>query len=610
MEGPFVFDDISHIAESLDRRQLDFSLRAWLGMRALPDMTFTLNYHWHGKELFGYHVVNVAFHVATSWVVFLLTRALTLQVWGMNQKREAILAGFFAGLIFVSHPLQTQAVSYIVQRMAVMAAFFYFNALWLYVVFRQSGKKGYAVLSVMATVAAMHCKEHTFTLPLAIALIEWMFFSRRLSVFRQRMVSLTPWLVTLLIIPVYMLYVPNVLLEGNGWGKIPGLLTLEALGERTMETSTISRHDYLLTQFRVVVTYIRLLFLPYGQNLDYDFSLSHSLWDWATAGAFLFLLAVVGTAWSVRRRWPLFAFGVFFFFLALSVESGLIPIRDVIFEHRLYLPMWGFTLVMVELFAWGWGKVRGVMNEDAFFLRHAWWGCAVALVVVFGWLTVMRNALWADDVKLWEDVAAKSPNKSRPYNNLGRGYARVGNMEKAIWAYEQEAQFNPKSVSAYNNLGALYARRGRSDDAREALYHALDLNPGHASSLNNLGNIYLKEGRFAQAQESYERGLVTEPRSATIMGNLAEAHVRQQHFAEAEHWLKQALALDSRHTGWRNTLGAIYIEQGRYDEAIREYEALLEIDPNYRNAYNNLAFIYTTLGKHEEAQAVLERASK
>jgi hypothetical protein len=353
------FDDHTAIVENYSIRNLKATvLGAGLvgGSRWIGFVTFALNYHFGKLNVFGYHLVNICIHLISAMLVYLLV-LLTFRTPSLKEQplsRHAAFLSLAAGLIFVAHPIQTQAVTYIVQRFTSLATLFYLLSLVLFIKARllnHEGKPFFSpshlscyLSSLLAAFLAMKTKEITITLPAIILLCELCFFSPSVKALTKKFLYLLPLLLTFFIIPLSRY---GIGLFGISGGTFMGIAEVgDVIGDATQETAAISRNDYLLTQFNVIVTYIRLLFLPINQNLDYDYPLAHSLFAFPTFLSFLFLVMLVIVGVWIFRKSRLISFGIFWFFITLSVESSIIPIRDVIFEHRVYLPSVGFVICL------------------------------------------------------------------------------------------------------------------------------------------------------------------------------------------------------------------------------------------------------------------------
>ncbi len=280
---PFHFDDADNIVQNPQIKDLAnfFDLS---GSRYVGFLSFALNYSVGGLQVFGYHLVNLIIHIANGFLVY----SLVLLLFKAESQHSPLMAhdsqpttaswiALAAALLFVAHPIQTQAVTYIVQRFASLVTLFYLLTVVCYLKWRLASSETRSRIlwyggAVLSTVLAMKTKENSFTLPFMILLLEGVFFQ---SSTRKRWLALLPFLLTLPIIP----------LSHSG-----------AMGEGeagfAQETAEISGSDYLFTQFRVIVTYIRLLFLPIQQNLDYDYPIYHSILEPAVLLSFLFLLSI------------------------------------------------------------------------------------------------------------------------------------------------------------------------------------------------------------------------------------------------------------------------------------------------------------------------------
>jgi tetratricopeptide (TPR) repeat protein len=387
--------------------------------------------------------------------------------------QHANLIALFAGLIFVSHPLQTEAVTYIVQRAASMATLFYVATLCLYVKSRlvqDTRMKIYYIGSLLTAVVAMFTKEIAITLPLMILLYEFSFFKPNRN-------YLTPFFLTLFIIPITMLFTHN---ESINFQEIQGAMK-GAMG--------ISPMHYLLTQFRVMVTYIRLVFLPLNQNLDYDYPVFESIFELPVLISFLFLVSILYFAKRLFSKYRLVSFAIFWFFLTLLPESSLFPIHDVIFEHRLYLPLVGYSMFLVcsVYYLFGNNSIRTMV---------------IVLTMIVGCnsvLTYQRNKVWKDEFTLWDDTVKKSPYKARPYNNRGFAYDKQGNFTQAISDYNKAIGLNPEYAEAYTNRGVAYAKQNNFTQAMPDFIKAIELNPKLAAVYNNRAVVYYKLKKYDEA---------------------------------------------------------------------------------------------------------------
>ena len=626
--SPFVLDDVHLIVEDEARRTLYFTVERLFGSRSLPVLSFDLNYYFNGLSVGGYHVVNILIHIVTSIGVFGLgyllsvrsnqTRIITL---GPLRISNHLILGELAALFFALHPIQTQAVTYIVQRLASMTAMFYVLSLWTYLKFRlaqdQRGKKVWAGLSLAAAIAAMHCKETAITLPIIILLIELIFFlpkrqgKARAGIdwrkMRRNLFVILPWVLTIFIIPAYMLEVRDLIWQTEGEpSSLSGdtffdKVNVERVAAASVETTKISRTTYLLTQINVVRTYLRLVAWPTGQNIDHDYPLTLTLNDRATVWSLILHGMLIGVAillLSKGRKIP--ALGIIFFYIALLPESSFFPIIDVIFEHRLYLPMIGAALLVGDV-----GQmVLVVVNKKVKRSRitETWLVC-LCLVGVVGLAVASyeRNKVWKDEVTLWTDAKEKAPNKARPHNNLGKAFLDRRMFGEAEALYKRELEIDPKSVSAHNNLGSIYGVQGRYEEAIGEVQEALAISPNHDAAYNNLGNVLMMQGKLAAAEEAYRTSISLNTKDAGVWRNLGDVLVKQEKYEEAIEAYRQAINMVPGEALWHSKLGAALGAVNRMTEARTELEKALQLNPRLAPAYGNLGNVLANQGEYESA---------
>jgi tetratricopeptide (TPR) repeat protein len=343
-------------------------------------------------------------------------------------------------------------------------------------------------LAILFTVMAMKCKETAFTLPIVITATEFIFFRATPA---QRVKQLWPFIATLVIIPL------SIFISSQSSADIS-----EILGISTKETANISRTDYLITQFRVLMTYIRLMLFPANQNLDYDYPIYHTLFNAEIIASILAVMLLAAFAvhryvisqtketGSLQNR--LTAYGICFFFISLSVESSFIPIRDVIFEHRLYLPSVGLILAIVSYFDGLCTNHRSI----AF--------CLMAMVVVLlASLTIKRNKVWESPESIWYNTVKNSPKKTRPYINLSNQVKIAGDYDKAIEILSAALVLDPKNTDALILRANAYDNLGFSDMALHDYNSAIAIEPDNMNIYYERAVCFKRAGDLKSALDDF-----------------------------------------------------------------------------------------------------------
>jgi len=540
---PFHFDDRRSILENYSIRNIK-NIKCIFNFcpnRFITYFSFAINYHLHQFHVFGYHLFNLIIHLVTGifvwWLVLLTfsTPVLARSECRRVKDEDRILStkyyvpctesrisptaiALFCALLFIVHPIQTESVTYIVQRATSLATFFYIFSLCLYVKSRLSKFKisiinhqvlstkyhvpCYYIGSLLTAVLGMFTKQIVITLPFMILLYEFFFLKDKTKKIDWKYI--TPFLLCSLIIPLTTIIMQK--------GNLSGL---------TKETETISRTHYLLTQFRVLITYIRLLFIPINQNVDYDYPIIKSLWNIPVLSSAIFLVFILFAGIFLFHRYRLISFSIFWFFLTISVESSIFPIRDVIFEHRLYLPSVGYSLFLATIFYYFFKKPK----TGTTFL--------ILITIVYSILTYKRNQIWKDEFTLWNDTVKKSSNKPRPYVNRGLAYLNIGNFEKAISDYKKALEIEPTHADAYWGLGNIYYLKGEYKKSISEYSTALKFKPDEPGIYYNRGLAYLKIGEIDKAISDWNSVLELNPFDIESYRNRAYAFFIKKDYKKA-----------------------------------------------------------------------------
>ncbi|MGD9971449.1 MAG: tetratricopeptide repeat protein [Desulfatirhabdiaceae bacterium] len=542
LDVPFYLDDFSSIVENPVIYQWDGSpgqIWRYSAMRIIAYLSLALNYQMHAFQVTGYHVVNILIHILAGMAVLGLLKGLvrtpvTSRMFSASEKTWIPLA---AAILFVLHPLQTQAVTYIVQRMASLAALFYVLSMAAYVQARLSDHQRNRVIWIIVCILSAGCgiltKQNTATLPFSMIALEYGFFQTPLK--KLGLVALAGGIAILaagLILVGVFDYNP---------------FSLQKMLAMTRETTTISRESYLATQLWVLLRYIRLFFWPNDLHIDYDFALIDGMYNGQALIGLVIHAGIIGLGiWQLKKH-PLPAFGLLFFYLAHAVESSIIPIRDVVFEHRTYLPNLGLIMVCT------WFILSQLKRWIPF-------NAAVAIFLVMacglGTATWLRNQQWRDPIALWEDNVKKAPGNLRGWDILGKHYLQAGQPEKALavlnHAMDQSNIGNDlsngsASVETILNIVVAHKHLKRYDRGLAIIDQALhqDMSPMNRSKFYiNRGNILFEQQHFDQAEAAFREAIKIYPAGLTARINLSVILGFTNRIAEGEALCHEVLAID------------------------------------------------------------------
>jgi len=436
-------------------------------------------------------------------------------------------------------------------------------------------------LSLCFGVFALFCKENAATLFGVILLFEYFLFDRTWRGWKKKLIWLAPMGLVLAFLVLYFFATTRGLRFGN---------LLEDVSILTRETRGIDRWSYLCTQFSVLVIYVRLLFFPVGQNVDYMYPFKTGFFDGLTPLAFLFVAAVflVGI-WNIKKKSAV-SFGIFWFFITLSIESSIFTISDAMFEHRLYLPMFGFAISVVYL---------------AFDLLASRRGWAVLFlttgIAALGTATYLRNQVWQDPLVLWTDVASKSPHNYRAHYNLANAMQRRGQLDAAIKHYESALRISPGFAVAHENFGLALMDMGKRSEGLLHLREAVRKNPRSANAQNSLGQALLIQGRMEEATGFFRRAIAINRRYVKAYNNLGISLAQQGKLKDAVEQLLKAVALAPQNSQIHNNAGQALMMQGENEKAADHFSETIRLDPEFAEAHMNLGLVLNSRGDYSGA---------
>ena len=616
---PLLFDDYPAIADNPTIRHWSTAwwppLNTTASGRPLLNLSLAINHALSGTAVWSYHVVNLAIHVLAGLTLFGIVRRTLAPRAGAAATRIA----FFAALLWTLHPLQTEAVTYLVQRAESLMGLFYLLTLYGFIRGAEAAGRARRLwfgLCVAACLLGMATKEVMVSAPLIVLLYDRTFVAGSFQeAWRRRR-----WLH----LSLAATWLPLAgLVASGGW---------ERNGPSGFNVG-ITPWAYWLTQFEAVTRYLWLSVWPHPLVFGYGPFLVNSLTEVA-----LYALVVVVLAAAVLvalRRWPALGFLGAWLFVILAPTSVMPSPVQMIVEHRMYLPLAAvMTLAAIGLHA----AVR----------RHSWVAFAV-LALGLGILTARRNEDYRSELIIWSDTVAKQPNNERARNNLGIALSKMprrlndaavqfeealrlkpdfaeahnnladawsmmpGRLNSAIAQYQEALRLMPDLVEAHYNLGVAWSQiPGRLKDAITQFQEALQLQPDHVDAHYNLGLAWSQmPGRLNDAIAQYQAALRLKPDYAEAHNNLGNIWSQMpERLNDAIAQYQEALRLKPDYAEAHNNLGHAWSQMpGRLNDAITQYEEALRLQPDSAVAHNNLGLAWSqTPGRLNDAIIQFEEA--
>lgn len=506
--GPFLFDDTG--LDALREPPPPWTLFLLRGARAVTSLSLLADRQMAGLDPRVFHAVNILLHLLNGWLVWRILGRLLARLED-HVRPEAALFG--AGL-FLLHPLQTESVAYISSRSELLCAFFSYAALLAFLNAPPERCTWPRAAGITALVAlAVLSKEPAVAVPAALLLFDML---------SEGGISLRPALRR------WKLYVP--MMAGAALLGVKLFLTLSREGTAGA-TAKHAPADYLLTQFKVIWLYFRLIVLPLGQNLDHAYPVVKAPGDGGSWLGLVALAALLAGAWRLRRRFPLLLWGLLFLLVLLAPTSSMVPIDDAMAERRLYLGFPGVAMI-----------AAGLAGRRPAGAGLSW--SLAAILLVLGFLTMRRAELYTSAQAMWADSVEVNPSNARALFHLGFAYYEQGRCPDAVRQYQKAAAAGGETYDllvdwalaldcagdsgeaigklkkattlmrhshAWSTMGMIYAKRGELEAATQALGQALQIDPQDAVALVYRGNVFLLKHEPAAALADYEAALRIRP---------------------------------------------------------------------------------------------------
>ena len=572
--GVFLFDDLRIIVENPEIRTLARADWTAPGFHRRPvgRWSFALNYALGELEVAGFHAFNLTVHLVAGLLLFgIVRRSLLLGTPEGCYAQAARSLAFAIALIWVVHPLQTQGVTYIVQRFESMMAMFYLACLYATLRGSQSSRSWpWYVAAVVACSLGMSTKEVMITAPLIVLLYDRVFLADSWrEVFRRR------WGVYVGFLPVTLLLIASV-----AWTQPPTGLKTAGFGY-----DRVTSIEYLGTQGGVILHYLRLTLWPSQLCLDY-------LWQVASRPVEVYpacvaVAALLMASFIALRYYPRLGFLGVAFFVILAPTSSVMPIADLAVEHRMYLSL--APLVVLTTLC-GYTLIGRLLRDESL---QKWVGAVllVAVVAALAWRTFDRNRDYLSSVAMWKSVLVTSPRNARAHNHLGDALRRTGDSKGAAHHFLLAIKFSPDYARPYNNLGALLFLQNDFAPAKAYLETAIVLDKDYATAHYNLGILFNQQRQLAKAARAFEQAIRAQPKYVEAHYRLGNLLRRQGKLDEAVAKYERVLKINPHHAQAYNNLGMAAIERGEYHQAVGYFHQSLEIQPDRSHVARNLTWL-------------------
>jgi tetratricopeptide (TPR) repeat protein len=635
-----------------------------IGFRKVAYITFSLNQLIAPFSPLNFRILNILIHILTSSLIYVLAYKSVMLYAGYpapgarNRKDalpetlhdQAFYAALFSSVLFALHPININAVAYIVQRMASLATLFVLSAMLSYVAATESADRRKAVilyaLSGIFVIAGIFSKENAVMAIPLILLYDYIFLSRcTWGLFRKRMllvcgmgilsVGMSFALLKMhgaLFDLVQYFMSPNQPLTGKGWMAVDVYWT---------------PLQHILTEFRVISRYLFLILLPLPNFLVFDwwsFPISRGLTDpgMTLVSMIVILSLIIVSLWKLKR-YPMICFGILWYLCAISLESFLALGSDLYFEHRNYLPVSGlFIGISCQVIISFWSRVPGKMIVSSI----------IIIGILLGGLTFTRNFVWKDSLTLWGDTLSKTPSNMRAMLALGNAHVQLSDFDNAERYYREVVRMSAQDRrvgfldDAAYSLGMLYLFSGKTEDARNLIerydaslesYRILILRGYLRASLNDIdgaleayrevlqrteardavvvrslmGDAYRKKGLLDEAIQEYSRAIARDPGFSAAYYGIGLTYLGKRDTGHAHEYFSKALEIDPDHVlALSDMADLLLITKGNPQEALRYAQRAVSKSPPFYQPYLSMGNVLIVLGREQEAGDYYELAQE
>lgn len=634
MWGVFVFDDTAEVAKNISIRTLwppsvsMLNEGGRLPARPIPYFTFAINYALHGKQLAGYHLVNLVIHLANGLMLLGLVRRTLLasQHRFFAQAGVALFLATTIATLWTIHPITTQSVTYVYQRMESLMALCYLATLYCFIRAQQNTdqSRAWLLMSIAVCSIGMACKEVMVSAPIAVLLYDWVYGQRSVTKIAQQ----RSW------------YYASLFCT---WGILGVVIWLQKskYSEFSVERFT-SPVDYALTQPAAIWLYIRLTLLPLWQCIDYGWKPSQSVAE--IAPPLIALLALIVVTLVMLARAPRFGYAMAMFFLILGITSSIVPVADYVNEHRAYLAAAMVIAAVVLAVAWCVHKIAERTSVSIDSLKWPAVAVVVLLATTLGTLTHLRNTRYYSYEAMWSDCVEKAPWNLRAQRGLIVYLATTGEAKRAVALcekmlaerpdeperhislavalhldkqHEEAAKHariatakSPDSDDAYYVLGLTLDGLGDRAGAIDAFRLALEIFPEFYDVNHSLGKLLVLDGKQQEGKVYLEKAVKLNPLGDDAMQDLAVTYDMLDEPQLAAAMFAKSLAMNPKNRAARDSYALLLQRLGDYQAAAEQYLLLIEEDPTDVSPRVSLAICWASLNKFSDARALLEQSER
>ena len=615
LKYPFLYDDMPTITENIHvikgnyLNNIFFAFNRWISR-----FVHSFIYKVWGENPTPFRILNLIMHITIGILIFFTLIKLLSNLKNKGfLKNNSYIISIFSSALFLLHPAQTQTVTYITQMsLEGMVTLFTFSVIttFVYAVYTKNIFIKYLLyfLSIILTIFAAGTKEIVMVLPALVLLVDiffiaqgsWNNFKKRLFFHLILWISIFTTLALQGFIPIKFITTAGKAINNNR-GNI-----LTSTPKDKIEVG-----NYFISQFKVLLHYIRIYIWPSPLAFEYGYKLSTSFWNYNVIFPFFLILTIIFSALFgfIKNQSNALSFGIAWFFIGILPRASFIPSTELICDYKTYISSFGIiffiSVILVYLFQLTseiiWinklrlnklrlNKLR--LNKLKLSKQQIQFSLLFLVLIFSGIATKNQNPMWQDELSFWGQAIKVSPKKARLYNNYGVALSNRGRIAESIESYKTACECDPTYAEPVINLAFHYQAKNQKQLAMEQYKKAINMREVHPEMYLNLGSLHLSNKAYKEANICFNIALKLRPYYSRAHFNKGLMYEQQNKLEPALISFEKAIAGNYKRIQFYYQYGKIAYKLKKYEIAIPNLEIVKKQNPNFLDTVFKLASMY------------------
>lgn len=604
---PFIYDDMPTITENIHvlngnflTTNVIFAFNRWISR-----IYHSFIYKIWGKNPTPFRIINLSMHIIIGLLIFFtFFKLLSNLKQNSFAQKNAYLISLFTSCLFLLHPTQTQTVTYITQMsLEGMVTLFIFAVITTFVYAAYAKNKFIKYIlyisSIILTLFSAGTKEIIIVLPALVIIVDLFFIAQGdLQNLKKRLpfhfilwITLFGALAVQGFVPIKFAKTAATALSNNR-----GNIITPTASEK------IEIGSYFISQFKILLHYLRIYLWPSPLAFEYGFKLSNSFWNFNVIAPMftIFLIMFLTILGFIKNKNNALSFSITWFFIGILPRASFIPSTELVCDYKTYISSFGIIFFISIIIVYLLDLTIKFLKLEKQNIQFA----TLGLILIFASLsTKNQNKIWQDELAYWGHAIKVSPNKARLHNNYGVALSNRGRKEESIESYKKACQCDPTYAEPIINLAFHYQAQGKNDLAMEQYKKAINMKEFHPEMYLNLGSLHLSKKAYNEAEICFDIALKYRPYYSRALFNKGFMYEQQNKLELALDSYQKAIQGDYKNIQFYYQAGKLATKLKKYDIALSNLETVKKENPNYLDTIFTLASIYYE--KHDNKNAAI-----